>query len=99
MFAFLLPELIILFALTCALYPLVAEYRFGRTAGKRLLGLRVVRESGGRITLGQSAVRQLPVFLQVGWVDILFALFTEHHQRAFELLSKTRVVLAEEETS
>jgi uncharacterized RDD family membrane protein YckC len=98
-FAFLIPELIILFALTCALYPLIAEYLFGRTVGKRLLGLRVVRESGGRITLGQSAVRQLPVFLQVGWVDILFALFTEHHQRAFELLSKTRVVLAEEEAS
>jgi uncharacterized RDD family membrane protein YckC len=98
-FAFLIPELLILFVLTCALYPLVAEYRSGRTAGKRLLGLRVVRESGGRITLGQSAVRQLPVFLQVGWVDILFALFTEHHQRAFELLSKTRVVLAEKETS
>jgi uncharacterized RDD family membrane protein YckC len=98
-FGFLVPELIILFVLTCALYPLLAEYLFGRTVGKRLLGLRVVRESGGRITLGQSAVRQLPVFLQVGWVDILFALFTEHHQRAFELLSKTRVVLAEEKAS
>ncbi len=98
-FGFLLPELIILFALTFALYPLFAEYIFGRTVGKRFLGLRVVRESGGRITLGQSAVRQLPVFLQVGWVDILFALFTEHHQRAFELLSKTRVVLTEEEAS
>lgn len=95
----LIPLLVILFAITCAVYPLIAEYRSGRTAGKRVMGLRVVRESGGRITLGQSAVRQLPVFLQVGWVDILFALFTEHHQRAFELLSKTRVVLAEEKTS
>jgi hypothetical protein len=31
--------------------------------------------------------------LQVIWVDALFALFTERGQRAFELLSKTRVIL------
>ena len=62
------------------------------TIGKRLLGLCVVRESGARISLGQSFVRQLPLMLEVFWVDVLFALFTERHQRAFELLSKTRVV-------
>jgi len=28
----------------------------------------------------------------VFWIDVLFALFTERSQRAFELLSKTRVV-------
>jgi uncharacterized RDD family membrane protein YckC len=76
------------------LYTAVAEYRFGETIGKRLLGLRVVRESGGGISVGQSIVRQLPVFLQVGWIDIFFALFTERRQRAFEVLSKTRVVRA-----
>jgi hypothetical protein len=32
------------------------------------------------------------MFLQVYMIDALFALFTEKHQRAFELLSKTRVV-------
>ena len=30
------------------------------------------------------------------WIDAMFALFTERHQRAFELLSKTRVVLKPE---
>jgi uncharacterized RDD family membrane protein YckC len=90
---------IALFAVGCTLYLIVAEYRFGETLGKHLLGLRVVRESGRRISLGQSVVRQLPMFLQVGWIDVLFALFTEHHQRAFELLSKTRVVLTMEETT
>jgi uncharacterized RDD family membrane protein YckC len=34
------------------------------------------------------------VFLQLGWIDIFFALFTERRQRAFEVLSKTRVVRA-----
>jgi uncharacterized RDD family membrane protein YckC len=86
-----------LFAVGFCLYTVVAEYRFGETVGKRALGLRVVRESGGGITLGQAIVRQLPVFLQVGWIDIFFALFTERRQRAFEVLSKTRVVRAEAE--
>jgi uncharacterized RDD family membrane protein YckC len=74
------------------LYTIVAEHWLGATIGKRALGLRVVRESGAPIGLGQSFVRQLPMFLQVFWIDVLFALFTDKSQRAFELLSKTRVV-------
>lgn len=77
-----------------AFYPLLAEYRYGKTLGKHWLGLRVVRESGARISFGQSVVRQLPLVLEVFWIDVLFALFTDKHQRAFELLSKTRVVHA-----
>jgi hypothetical protein len=30
----------------------------------------------------------------VFWIDVMFTLFTERSQRAFELLSKTRTVLA-----
>jgi uncharacterized RDD family membrane protein YckC len=78
------------------LYPVLAEYYFGKTIGKHVMKLRVVRESGTRISFGQSIVRQLPVALEVFWIDVFFALFTEKHQRAFELLSKTRVVVAVE---
>jgi hypothetical protein len=39
----------------------------------------------------------MPLFLQITLVDALFALFTKHRQRAFELVSKTRVVVAQEE--
>lgn len=85
---FMLPLLVFAFPA----YLVVAEYRFERTVGKHLLGLRVVQESGARISLGQSFVRQLPQLLQVFWIDVLFALFTERSQRAFELLSRTRVV-------
>ena len=74
------------------LYTVVAEHWLGFTLGKRALGLRVVRESGGPVGLGQSFVRTLPMFLQIYWIDVLFALFTDKSQRAFELLSKTRVV-------
>jgi uncharacterized RDD family membrane protein YckC len=82
-----------------AFYPLLAEYRYGKTLGKHWLGLRVVRESGARISFGQSVVRQLPLALQIFWIDVLFALFTDKHQRAFELLSKTRVIVATENQS
>jgi uncharacterized RDD family membrane protein YckC len=73
-------------------YPILAEYGWGKTLGKRLFGLQVVTEKGARIGIGQAIVRQLPVFFQVFTVDALFALFTNRRQRAFELLSKTRVV-------
>jgi uncharacterized RDD family membrane protein YckC len=78
------------------LYTIVTEWRLGQTIGKRTFKLAVVRESGTRIGLGQSIVRQLPAVLQVYWIDVFFVFFTDRKQRAFELLSKTRVVVAEE---
>ena len=73
-------------------YTIVAEWKSGQTVGKKVLGLLVVQESGARISLGQSVVRSLPSLFQVFMIDALFALFTDKHQRAFEMLSKTRVV-------
>jgi uncharacterized RDD family membrane protein YckC len=73
-------------------YTAIAEYRYGRTLGKRLMGIQVVRESGARISLGQALLRQLPFFGQFFFIDALFALFTERRQRAFELITKTRAV-------
>ena len=73
-------------------YTIVAEWRSGQTFGKRQYGLYVVQENGAPITLGQSVVRQLSLLFQVVWIDAMFVLFTERRQRAFELLSKTRVV-------
>jgi uncharacterized RDD family membrane protein YckC len=78
-------------------YTVVAEYSAGCTLGKWVLGLRVVRESGARISMGQSIVRQLPFVGQIFFIDVLFALFTDKNQRAFELASKTRVVRVEEQ--
>ncbi len=87
---------IVLSTMLFAAYTVIAEWRFGQTLGKRAFDLRVVRESGAQISLGQSVVRQLPAFFQFYWIDVLFALFTDRHQRAFELLSKTRTVVAAE---
>ena len=92
--ALLLLACIILVVPGFAVYTAIAEHQFSRTIGKHLMGLRVVRESGGRIGFGQALVRQLPMFFEVFWVDVLFALFTDKSQRAFEMVSKTRVVKA-----
>jgi uncharacterized RDD family membrane protein YckC len=81
-------------SLAFGVYTITAEYQRGQTVGKRLRGIRVVSETGARISIGQAIVRQLPMFMQVYWIDVMFALFTDKHQRAFEMLSKTRVVQA-----
>ena len=82
-------------AIGCTLYFVIAEYAWGTTIGKRLFGLHVVRESGTRIGLGQSFVRQFPLIFGFLFIDAIFIPFTERRQRAFQLVSKTRVVHAE----
>jgi uncharacterized RDD family membrane protein YckC len=88
----LVPVCVLTFVLLLPAYFIVTEYVTDQTLGKRVLGLRVVRESGTRITLGQSFVRQIPLAASIFLLDALFALFTDKNQRAFELISKTRVV-------
>lgn len=74
------------------IYTIVSESSTDQTIGKRFMHTRVVRETGTRISGGQAVVRQLPWLLQIFLIDACFALFTERHQRAFEMLSKTCVV-------
>jgi uncharacterized RDD family membrane protein YckC len=49
-------------AVFCLFNFILLPARRGQTLGKRLFGLRAVRESGLRLTLGQSFLRQLPLF-------------------------------------
>ena len=92
---FVVPVLCVLGAIFgFAGYTVVAEHRSGQTIGKRLMGIHVVRESGARISLGQSLIRQLPILgSALIIIDVAFALFTERKQRAFELITKTRAVM------
>ena len=72
----------------------VSEWRYGRTPGKALLGLRVVTEEGIALTFGQAVVRSLTrVFsgpLQI--LDWAWALFDDRRQRALDKLARTLVV-------
>ena len=49
-------------------------------------------ESREQIGWGAAIVRRLPLFLEIFWIDAVFALFTRNRQRAFDLLAKTVVV-------
>ena len=72
----------------------VMEWRYGRTPGKAMMGLRVVSEDGIALSFGQAVVRRLTLVfsgpLQV--IDWAFALFNPRRQRAVERLAETMVV-------
>jgi uncharacterized RDD family membrane protein YckC len=76
------------------IYYAVAESTVSQTVGKFIMGIRVVRESGAKISVGQALVRQIPLFFSFYLFDAIFALFTSKRQRLFEMISGTRVVRA-----
>jgi uncharacterized RDD family membrane protein YckC len=72
----------------------IMEWRFGRTPGKAMMGLRVVTEEGTALSFGQAVVRRLTLVfsgpLQI--IDWGFALFDPRRQRAVEKLAHTMVI-------
>lgn len=71
-------------------FPLLEE-RFGRTFGKHLMRIRVLRENGGPISMGQAFVRRLSLYFDLVPLDSLFVLFTDKRQRALDIVAKTIV--------
>ena len=69
----------------------ILEARFGKTLGKHLMRIRVVRESGTPIRLGQAFVRRLSLFFKLLVPDALFVPFTDKRQRALDIIAKTVV--------
>ncbi len=76
------------------LVPILCEWRWGRTLGKRMVGIRVVTERGTRISFGQALMRYIPIIGQFFWIDVAFVFFNDQRQRAFEKLSHTRVIVS-----
>ena len=72
----------------------IMEWRYGRTPGKAMMGLRVVSEEGIALSFGQAVVRRLTLVfsgpLQI--IDWAFALFDPKRQRAVEKLAHTMVI-------
>jgi uncharacterized RDD family membrane protein YckC len=85
----------ILLFLAALLYFPVFEALFGQTAGKRVYGIVVAREGGGRVGLGAALVRRIPFAFDIWPFDAAFLLFTARRQRAFDLVAKTIVFRAE----
>jgi uncharacterized RDD family membrane protein YckC len=78
-------------AMIFAYFPLL-EGRFGRTLGKRLLGLQVRSEDGLPAGYGRAILRRLSFYFQILPIDALFIPFTPKRQRGFDILAKTIVV-------
>ena len=78
-------------AIILAYFPLL-EGRFGRTLGKRLLGLRVLSEDGLPASYWQAILRRLSLFLELLPIEALFMPFHPRKQRWFDILAKTVVV-------
>ena len=71
-------------------FPLL-ESHSGKTLGKHLMRIRVLRENGAPIGLGQAFVRRLSLFFEMLWIDALFIPFTDKRQRALDIIAKTVV--------
>ena len=74
------------------LYFPILEGRFGQTLGKKLLGLRVLREDGLPINYKEAFLRRISYYFEVLPVDALFIPFTTKRQRAFDIVARTIVV-------
>jgi len=79
-----------LFGIFVFYFPLL-EAHFGKTFGKYLMRIRVVRENGAPIGLGQAFVRRLSLYFEMLWIDALFIPFTGKRQRALDIIAKTVV--------
>jgi uncharacterized RDD family membrane protein YckC len=73
-------------------FPLL-EGRFGQTLGKRLLGLRVLKESGLPAGYREAFLRRISYYFEVILLDALFIPFTPKRQRAFDIVARTVVVI------
>jgi uncharacterized RDD family membrane protein YckC len=85
----------ILLFLAAILYFPVFETLFGQTAGKRLFGSVVARDTGERAGFGPAVLRRIPFLFDIWPFDAAFLLFTSRRQRAFDLVAKTIVIRAE----
>lgn len=81
----------LVFVLTFLYFP-VLEALFGQTAGKRIFGVHVARETGERAGFGATVLRRIPLLFDFWPLDALFLPFTERRQRAFDMVAKTIVV-------
>ena len=86
---------VIVSILAAILYFPLFETLFGQTAGKRIFGIVVAKETGERAGPGAAIVRRIPFFFDIWPFDAAFLLFTAGRQRAFDLAAKTIVIRAE----
>ena len=87
----LVAMIVALNVLLISYFPLL-EARFGKTFGKHLIRIRVIRENGAPTGIGRAFLRRLSLYLDILFIDALFIPFTEKKQRGFDIIAKTVVV-------
>ena len=84
------------FALMCGYFTLSEWLWLGQTPGKRVLGIRVMHWDGSNISLGQSALRNLLLVVDIlpglFGVGILVAMSNRQQRRLGDLAANTLVV-------
>jgi uncharacterized RDD family membrane protein YckC len=66
----------------------------GQTLGKRVLGLRTIRNNGQPLTLKHSAIRNLfRIFIDNFGIGVIMLFFTKEHKRIGDFTASTIVVL------
>src|SRR2546429_8152233 len=81
-----------LFLLFWCYFPLFEALNHGRTPGTRLMGIRVVMDTGHPITFAAAAVRNLIRIvdaLPFGMVGLAFGLFHPQNKRLGDILART----------
>jgi uncharacterized RDD family membrane protein YckC len=74
------------------LYFPILEGRFGQTAGKHILHLRVLKENGLPVGYKEAFLRRLAFYFKFFPIDAAFVLFTEKKQRAMDIVARTVVI-------
>lgn len=76
-------------------YVVVFEGRFGKTVGKYLMGLTVLRTNGERIGYREALLRNIPKFIKnfiILDALIMLIFFSKEKQRGFDRVADTMVV-------
>ncbi|WP_051827027.1 RDD family protein [Metabacillus indicus] len=69
---------------------------FQGTLGKKMLGLKVVNDTGGKISMGQSWIRYLGYIVSsIFYIGYIMAAFTDRKRALHDMMADTYVVKAE----
>ena len=85
-----------IFGLLSILYFIILDVVWGGTIGKRVMGLHVQKETGGRVTYGESFIRNISkifwLFLLLDWLIAVVTNGPDRRQKLSDRFAHTTVV-------
>lgn len=86
-------SILIVFIINYGYFVVFEQIMNGRTPGKKLFGLRVIRQNGLPVSLYHSLIRNLFLLLDLSGIGVILILFTRHCRRIGDFASSTIVVV------